>query len=78
MRRYTTANSVYEVDEGTVPARRFRRVSGANPPTSNFEEDGVWHTGSVYFVGVDRILFVFDESGKGSTVTSPVVSEEEV
>lgn len=35
----TTQNSVYELDDEQA---RVRRVSGKNPPTPYFGEDGVW------------------------------------
>lgn len=35
----TTRNSLYELD---APAKRIRRVRGANPPTKHFTPNGEW------------------------------------
>lgn len=76
--RYTTRNSVYEVD---VETRQFRRVSGSNPPTRKFAEDGLWHDGDVvrdftYWDGGTVLTFSFDSGGY--TTSSTIVSEEVV
>lgn len=36
---FTTINSTYEIDHDN---KRVRRLTGVNPPTEAFGQDGVW------------------------------------
>ena len=73
MIRYTTRNSVYLVD---VEGERFMRESGANPVTSNFVEDGLWHAGKTREWG-DILVFTFADGVDKFTTSSRILSAEE-
>ena len=68
--RFLTMNSIYEVDEQN---KRIRRLEGANDPTPNQGEDGVWRE----YVSLDPCqggyLIVWDEGGNKATLTSQVL-----
>lgn len=69
--KYTTKNSVYEVDEKN---KQIRRVSGANPPTRHFSPNSEWK--SYQSLSFASGYGVIDWTGSGHTVTSPLVSIE--
>lgn len=73
--RISTNNSVYELD---LDNNRVRRVRGSNPPTQNFREDGLWHRITAADMVMGCYVFTFLDPEKTWTMTSPVVSEEEV
>lgn len=77
--RYTTANSVYEVDYG---AKRVRRIVGMNEPTPRQGDDGAWKefvscqdSGNGLLI---RWLGVNTSGSYPGTWTSKVVQTEEI
>ena len=63
-------NSIYEVDEQN---KRIRRLEGANDPTPNQGEDGVWQGYSSLIPCRSSYLIVWDEGGNKATLTSRVL-----
>lgn len=68
-RKYTTENSVYEVD---ARRKRARRLRGTNAPTANFGQDGAWRPYADYGFQGDRLIFIWDDQGR-ATITSRLV-----
>jgi hypothetical protein len=71
MRTITTRNSVYEINEGE---KLIRRVSGANLPTLNQGEDGVWQSYLSIRINPAGLLIEWPEE-YSATWTSGVLSD---
>ena len=68
--RFLTMNSIYEVDEQN---KRIRRLEGANDPTPNQGEDGVWREYFALQSVNGGYLIVWDYGGNRATLTSRVL-----
>ena len=76
--RFTTYNSIYEIDQA---GRRLRRLVGSNTPTPRQGDDGEWqsfHAISAVTVG-DPVIIVWRMQGDAAqaTYTSPVTAIDE-
>lgn len=76
--RYTTRNSVYEVDDQNL---LVRRLEGVSDPTANVVKDGLWQPYlRVDDLGASGLAIEWADSTKHTThtLTSSVLKREEV
>ena len=75
MRRVTTVDSLYEIDDEDC---LIRRVRGINEPTDRQGADGVWKSYAALTKMEDGLLIIWGNNDNGTarcTWTSPIIEE---